>query len=93
MSRQQPHDFGFRIVVVAELRLLDPDMAELHAVEQMARELAAGARKIGPVRRMPVDDLSHPHLREHGEAEDHRQENEKPDQARISGMAQPARAM
>jgi hypothetical protein len=59
-------------------------MAEPKPVEQMARELTARAWKVRPIRRMLVDDLSNPHLRQHGEAEDHRRKDEEPDQARFS---------
>ena len=50
--------------MVAELGLLDDDMVEAHAIEDVAREFAAGAREIGPLIRVLADDALDPHLRQ-----------------------------
>jgi hypothetical protein len=44
-------------------------VAELHLVEDVAGELAAGARKVGALGPMPVDDLAHPHLGHYRQAQ------------------------
>ncbi len=73
--RGEPHDLGLGIVVIAEIGLLDLDVGELHLIEDVARELAAGAGKIRALAGMPDDDLLHPQLRQHREGEDERQDD------------------
>ena len=73
---QQADGLVVGIVVVAELGLLDLDVAELHLVEEMAGELAAGAGEVGALGRVPVDDLAHPHLRQHRQGQDDRQNDQ-----------------
>ena len=68
--RQQPDDLGFGVVVVAEFGLLHLDVAELHLVQDVAGELAAGAGKICALRGVALDHPLDPHLRQHGEADD-----------------------
>ena len=74
MLGAQPDRLGIGIVVIAVLGLLHLDVAKLHLVEQMARQLPARARKIGPVRRVLGDHALHPHLWQHGQAEHDGQE-------------------
>src|SRR5581483_9020525 len=68
---------GIGIVVVAEVGLLDLDVAELHLVEQVAGELAAGARKVRAIGGVGIDHAPHPQLRQHREADHQGQDNDQ----------------
>ena len=61
--RQQPHGARARVVMIAFVRGLDLDVAELGLVEQMAGEFAAGARQIRPLNAVPLQNVLDPQAR------------------------------
>ena len=63
MRRREPHRERVRIVVVAEVGLLDLHMLQAGFVEQMAREFRAGAGQVGTVAGMLGQHMAHPPLR------------------------------
>src|SRR5262249_30597739 len=75
MRRQKPHRLRVGIVVVAVIGGLDFDGLQAGLVQQMARELAAGAGKVRPLSAMPAQHVMDPELRaEHDREQDHYRE-------------------
>ena len=57
---RQPNGLVLRVVVVADVGFLDPDLAQARLVEKMSGQFAAGARKVRPVVRMAGHDPPRP---------------------------------
>ena len=69
MCGREPNRFRFGVIVVSERGLLDLDVVELHLVEDVAGELAAGAGKIGALHRITAQDAPHPQARQQRQPE------------------------
>lgn len=69
--------------MVAAISLLDIDVAELHLIQQMPREFAARTRKVWPFRRVAVDDILDPHLRQKSQQHENGEDDEDDGQDRM----------
>jgi hypothetical protein len=63
--RRQANRFRERMIMVTAFGLLDLDLRELHAVEQMAGEFGAGPRNFGTVGGVTAHHAHDPELRRH----------------------------
>ena len=69
--------------MVARRGRLDGDLLQVRAVEQMARQLAAGAREVGSVRRMAAHDRARPERRPEHQRADQGAEQDQRDHGSI----------
>ena len=70
MGRGEPHGPRLRVVMVAVAGQLDRNAGEVRLVEQMARQLRAGAGQVRPLRAVARDRAPHQKLRTEQEREE-----------------------